>query len=140
MRIVAVILAVFYLAVSSGFPLYQHYCMGKYDGWGIGYSAASSDGNCDHCRMTHSTRNRLCTQEKSGCCNNKVKVVKLEEDQKLTDFTYPDFKKPLEAVIQHKEFIPVTVLSLSRRNPTSHAPPLQIAKEPLFVRNCVFRI
>ena len=64
------ILAVLYLAVSSGVVMEVHYCMGKIAG--VEWYGGQND-KCGKCGMT---------EKKSGCCHDELKIYKLEDSHK----------------------------------------------------------
>lgn len=65
------ILAIVYMAVSSGIAMELHYCMG--DKAGIELYGASSD-TCGKCGMT---------EKNSGCCHDEFKFYKISDSHKV---------------------------------------------------------
>jgi hypothetical protein len=77
---------------------------------------------------------------KNKCCKDQNKIVKIEQDQKITiadnhlvDISLTDSL--------HENFIISTafVSSLIEEASLSNAPPLEV-KTPIYILNCVFRI
>ena len=69
-KIIAGILSVIYLTVTSGFAINIHYCMGHVSSINYTYSDSKK---CGHCGM----------ENKKGCCHSEFKVIKLTDDQQL---------------------------------------------------------
>jgi hypothetical protein len=126
-RSAVAILAIIYLAISSGVVVNIHYCMGKMSSAKLQAWTPSSCG-CGK-KM----------ESKKGCCKTELKVVKIEDAQKAT---YAD-------LAIHAPVIPlVTELNLLQTpfyNAQSviftkeHSPPVNAGQET-YLRNCVFRI
>jgi hypothetical protein len=121
------ILAVLYLAVSSGVVMEVHYCMGKIAGVEL---YGGHDDICGKCGMT---------EKKGGCCSDELKIYKLEDSHKnvtnaisfnggetavLT--TYPEYDW-LPAALPAAVPVPV------------HSPP-DTGGPALNIIHCVFRI
>jgi hypothetical protein len=68
-KITVAILAVIYLAVSSGVAINVHYCMGKV----ASIDLMHSNEKCGKCGMKTS----------GGCCKDEFKIVKLNDSHKL---------------------------------------------------------
>lgn len=109
------ILAILYLSSSTGATLHMHYCQGKLVESGLWHEKESK---CDGCGMDKETA------EKSGCCKDEHKQVKLEKDQKSAE-------KALQVIVQGAITIPVQFFSLQDLSidnittsfPVSNAPP-----------------
>ena len=126
-RSAVAILAIIYLAISSGVVVNIHYCMGKMSSAKLQAWTASSCG-CGK-KM----------ESKKGCCKTELKVVKIEDAQKAT---YADL------AIQAPVTLLVTELCLLQTPfynaqsvivPKEHSPPITYGQET-YLRNCVFRI
>lgn len=125
------ILAVLYLGLSTGATVHMHFCMGKL----IGSSLWHNDKTdlCSKCGMQKKA-------SKNKCCKDEHKIVKIEQDQKITiadghlaDITLVD-------IIHDNFIIPTTFESNPiEESSLSNAPPLGI-KTPIYIRICVFRI
>lgn len=124
-----VILALLYLATTSGATIHLHYCMGKLiekDLW------AAGEKSCSKCGMEKSSRSG------NDCCKDEQQLVKIEKEHQKTETVF----QPLQIVSQlpsYSELTAVTFSSITEENPTSNAPPPG-SRLALFKRNCVFRI
>ena len=123
-RLFTGIIALMYLAISSGFVLNVHYCMGKVSGVDVdNFSKAIC--SCSK-------------QEKPGaCCTSKFKLVKLEDVHKapvwFSNLQVPALL-PLPNSFLSVPFIPSVPLNAA----DAHAPPGE--QNNLYIRNCVFRV
>jgi len=82
-KIIAAILSIIYLTVSSGFAMNIHYCMGHVSSVDYTYS---NNKKCGHCGM----------ENKKGCCHSEFKVVKLTDDQQLAKASISISQFPVE--------------------------------------------
>ena len=123
------ILLVSYLAVSSGIVVNFHYCMNRLASteW-----FAMESKQCGECGMN--------MQKSHGCCHDEVKVVKMEDDQKITSsvsFDLPTLDMPAQIP---SEFISTSFYNCNvTANPDNHPPPL-LSDQDTYIANCVFRI
>lgn len=133
----ATILAVVYLSTSMGATVHLHYCMGKLFSWGL---TDHDTQNCGQCGMPKNTKDGHCMAIKDGCCKDKQAVVKLDKDQKTSEFAYK-FQNPAFEAIPVSPVQPVStyIVSYITGYPTTNAPPDR-GKVPVFLRNCNFRI
>jgi hypothetical protein len=125
-KIIVSILAVFYLASSTGATVHLHYCMGKLINW----SLTNEGEKCAKCGM----------KKDGGCCKDENKFVKNNFDQKTAESAISLL--PLIASSVPVLFVSLTEnysFSLIEKYPICHAPPLITAGE-IYIRNCVFRI
>ncbi|MBS1655360.1 MAG: hypothetical protein JSU05_10980, partial [Bacteroidetes bacterium] len=76
-KLLVSIIAVVYFAISSGVVINMHYCMNRFDSAQLGAKTADY---CSKCGMH--------TGKSKGCCHDEVKLIKLQQDQKLSDFSY----------------------------------------------------
>ncbi len=67
------LLAVIYLAVSSGLAINTHYCMGKIASASIYHN---ENEKCGKCGMKSGT---------DGCCKDELKIMKLNDSHQLID-------------------------------------------------------
>jgi hypothetical protein len=124
-KLIAISLAVVYLAISSGVVVNIHYCMGEIAE--VAFGQKSSD-KCGTCGM-----------ENEGCCHDDVKVVKIQDSQSLTSIN-ADFAKAEIIEQSYPDFsLAVFVLPLSIGTQKAEIPPGK-AEVPLTILNCVFRI
>lgn len=130
-KFIVSILAIFYLAVSTGVPLYAHYCQDQLIEAGLSHN---NDKTCGNCGMEKAS------SKKSGCCKDEHKLVKLNKDQKTSDASFQFLKLVSQAVpVSYFETSSVQFFSITEANPTSNAPP-QNNGLAIYKRNCVFRI
>ena len=121
------ILALVYMAVSSGIALELHYCMGDMAGMEF-YGSANE--KCGKCGMT---------EKKTGCCHNEFKFYKISDSHKTVsndiDFTAISF-----AVVNDYSLfswqIPVNTALTAVNN---HSPP-DYAEPSACIMNCNFRL
>jgi hypothetical protein len=128
-KVLVSIVLICYLAVSSGVIINFHYCMNRLASTEL---FAFENDRCGKCGMH--------TEESNGCCRDEVKVVKMEEDQKLaTAFTYT--LPLLDAVIQEpSEYIVTSFYNVPlTRHFLNHSPPL-LSGQDTYLQNSVFRI
>jgi hypothetical protein len=125
------ILAVLYLGLSTGATVHMHFCMGKLIGSSLWHNDTSD--LCSKCGMQKKA-------SKNKCCKDEHKVVKIEQDQKITivDENLTDIS--LIDIIDDNFIINTAfVNTLIEEASISNAPPLGV-KTPIYIRNCVFRI
>lgn len=130
-RFIVFILAILYLGLSTGATLHMHYCMGKFVGSSFTHNESSD--SCSKCGMQKKA-------SKNKCCKDETKLVKIEQDQKVT---MPlDHTVDLTAVelLQYNFILPTAFFDSSIDETFySNAPPLAF-KAPIYLRNCDFRI
>lgn len=74
-RIFVLFIAMVYFAVSSGFTVHMHYCMGHF----VDASFTDTDNEqheCTHCGMTKKKGG-------NGCCHDQHKIIKSDVDHSL---------------------------------------------------------
>jgi len=127
-RIAASILLLIYFAVSTGFIISMHYCMGKMDSAEIGFTANETCGKCG-----------METTDSNGCCRDEFKIVKLEMDQLAVKALAVDFS--FTALLHSTtEYLLLPFRNFrDDENFIAHSPPL-ISKQDTYLQNCVFRI
>lgn len=126
-KVLASILLVLYLAASSGIVINLHYCMNRVDSVKLG---ASNNELCGKCGMP--------TDEANGCCHDEIKIIKLQDDQKVSqlNFEFISFAKIAE---KHSfDFSEVIKSSSAFSSLNNHSPPIN--KQDTYLVNCVFRI
>ena len=121
------IIAVLYLGVSSGATVNLHYCMGKLVSWDL---SGDRNDKCPDCGMKKTGRN---------CCNDQHKLIKVSDDQKVSDMAYQLAQVAAIAPIRYIELPALPVVSIAVQNPSTHAPP-RSGKVTLYLRNCTFLI
>lgn len=122
------ILAIVYLAVSSGAVVHMHYCMGKLVSSGLWHSKVNKE-TCPVCGMT----------KKKGCCEDKHKIIKLDKqyDAKQPSVSADKIISPI-----HNSYVSFDVkyaFLISGCSFTNTSPP-GISHVPLYITNCVYRI
>lgn len=130
-KFIVFILAILYLGLSTGATVNMHFCMGKL----VGYSLFQNDTAdfCSKCGMQKKA-------SKNKCCKDENKIVKIEQDQKIT--TVPDRLVDLASIeiVQNNFILSTTFINSSiEEAPLSNAPP-DTLNTPIFIRNCVFLI
>jgi len=136
-KVLASILAVFYLSTSMGATVHFHYCMGRLVSWGL---TENSGKTCDFCGMQKMGSPGECMVGMKNCCHEESKQIRSNKDQKAAQESYFITKVTsagayLPARVWENEIILSTVLS----QPLPHGPPL-VTSLPAFLRNCNFRI
>ncbi len=125
------ILAVLYLATSTGASLNMHYCMGKLSGWEVGHEPAKKCGKCGMKKQA---------KKGNGCCRDEQKFIKQTADHKTADQAiHTVFVMAAALPTEIVEYRAITFKSAASAHPRSHAPPDDMGA-PLYVRNCVFLI
>lgn len=74
-KVLILIVAVFYLAVSSGLAMNIHYCMGKIASVTFGHEKDHSDGDCGKCGMD---------KTENHCCKDETQFIKLTDSQQTS--------------------------------------------------------
>ncbi len=126
------ILALIYMAASTGATIHLHYCMGRLAETGF---FQQEGGHCNLCGMEKSG------DEDNGCCNDREETVKISIDQKYAAAHIFHFEQPftnLEAT--YTGFLPrFQVAACDKVPPVSNAPP-RSQQVPEYLLNCLFRI
>ena len=128
-KIIISIVAFFYLAVSSGFTVHMHYCMGKLADWDLGHNKSKT---CSKCGMKKSD------EKDNGCCKDKHKFVKNIADQKIAEAGL-QMVKVVTLPVSFIEIPSIDFPGATEENPVSHAPP-RSGGVAVYIRNCVFLI
>lgn len=132
-RIFLVILAFFYLGVSTGFTMHLHFCME--DLAGISLWHGSEKRLCDNCGMEKEA-------DKKDCCKDEHKQVKLDELHKSTDNTFLKLQKLSFIYFPaggNHTFRCLILPTVTEDNPPSNSPPTD-TKNPIYLKNQIFRI
>jgi hypothetical protein len=126
-KLLVSIIAVLYLGTSIGATVNLHYCMGRLVNWDFSHKEHRT---CGKCGMEKAT--------KSGCCEDKYKVLQVEKDHKAGS-TYQSMQPPaIEHTAIYPSFSSVVITTLSEEQPVSKGPPRSLV--PVHIRLCVFRI
>ncbi len=121
------ILAIVYMAVSSGIAVELHYCMGSKAGIEL---YGSSTDKCGKCGMT---------EKKTGCCHDEFKFYKLTDSYKTVSneiiFTAASVAVVSDYNIYNWQMPDNTAISAVN----NHSPP-DYTKPDICIMNGVFRI
>lgn len=121
------ILAIVYMAISSGIAVELHYCMGSNAGMEL-YGSASD--KCGRCGMT---------EKKAGCCHDEFKFYKIYDSHKTVsndiDFTASSVAAIIDYNIYNWQMPANTALAVVN----NHSPP-DYTGPSACIMNCVFRI
>ena len=130
-KIIIAILAIIYMGTSTGATIHMHYCTGKLVSMGI---LPVTNNKCGKCGMEK-------TELKSnGCCKDEYKQIKIEKDQKATEFAVKSVQSvAVEMPVSFFEIPFDNFSSLTEKNPYGNAPP-RSAVVAVYIRNCVFLI
>ena len=138
-KVLVTLLALVYLTTSVGATFSMHYCMDRLVDWGLG-EEQSAKKSCSYCGMAKTTDEKHCGKESKGCCKDEKKIVKLENDQKISETSFQFLKIPLEGITPvFSDYSFEYSSSLIEECPLTHGPPPR-QNVTLFVLNCDFRI
>lgn len=130
-KIFTSILAVIYLASSTGTALHFHYCMGKLANWGL---SGDQSELCPSCGMEKGEADR------KGCCKDEHKFIKNNSDQKISNNVFSFLK----SVVINNPSIPVNPSDLTfYSTPTKIIPsksPPGIYCKHIYILNCTYLI
>lgn len=123
-KFLVTILAVIYLATTTGATLHMHYCMGKI----FSVDMVKKDG-CSKCGM----------QTNEGCCKDEFKVIKVNDNHQLT--ANEIHFAPSFAVLTNQYNITEPVFFDAATSSSTHnnSPP-NSSGTSLCILNCVFRL
>ena len=128
-KFIVAIFSIFYLAISCGFTVHMHYCMGKLADWDLGHNKSKT---CSKCGMEKSN------EKDNGCCKDEHKFVKNVSDQKIAEAGL-QMAKVLTLTVSFIEIPTIDFHVVTEENPVSHAPP-RSGGVAVYIRNCVFLI
>lgn len=138
-KFLVTILAFVYLSSTIGATINMHYCMDKLVAWGLGDGTTKSKA-CPYCGMAKTNEDKHCGKESKGCCKDEQKIVKLENDQKISEASFQFLQIPSEAITPFSvDYSLEYVSSLTEEYPLTNAPP-RLGATPVYVLNCNFRI
>ena len=124
-----IILMLIYLAFSSGVIISSHYCMNKLASTQL---FASGGKECGKCGMH--------IDESHGCCRDEVKMVKMEDDQKISASVTIDFSALKMPVHLPSAFISTSFFNTPLQGLVDDQPPPLLKGQETYIRHCVFRI
>lgn len=123
-QVLTTILAILYLATSSGATVTLHYCMGKVVAGSVAEKKA-----CGKCGM----------EKKDGCCEDKVKVVKTQDSHSFQ--TAAITFQPFTALLQANYItVPPASIFLMPVHATHNNSPPESSGISLYIFYCVFRL
>lgn len=122
-KFLVTILAIIYLATSTGATLHMHYCMGKI------YSVDFiKKDDCSKCGM----------KANNGCCRDEFKVIKIKDHKVISDEISfaPSF-----AVLNNNYYTvkPVFLTDTALSSTNNNSPP-NSSGASICILNCVFRL
>jgi hypothetical protein len=123
------VIMICYLAFSSGVMVNLHYCMNRLASTEL-FAIASEQ--CGKCGMD--------MHKAHGCCRDELKIVKMDDDQKVNpavSFALPTLD---QLVIVPSEFIITSFYNTPEDNHYSEHPPPLLTEQDTYIQNCVFRI
>src|SRR6478752_5124024 len=130
-RIFTILLAVVYLAVSSGLIMELHHCMGKLAGSSVSFFGTHQTDKCDNCGMEDKSNN---------CCKDEGKLVKIQDSQKLVS---ADNTASVPPIAEAEIVSPLLKFDIYSSSPVTsilgHHPPV-LNTPPHSILHCVFRI
>ena len=103
--------------------------MGEFVQWNFSHN---KENNCSNCGMNEA--------ESKGCCDNQQKILKIDEEQKITNATYPF--PPITSPTLNPSFFEIAYVNMAcflkehTQSNTLH----RVQNLPLFILNSIFRI
>ena len=128
-KAVVAIWLVIYLAVSTGVLVSDHYCMNRLASTKL-FSATSK--TCGKCGMT--------TERSHGCCRDEWRIVKMDDDQRLS--LLADWKLEMPALPAIQWMDTQSSLFALATHPTlaGNLPPPPLHRQDTYLQIGVFRI
>lgn len=103
--------------------------MGRLVNWDFAHKQKQT---CDKCGM------KKVKHKKTGCCEDKYKVLQVEKDQKAESTYHPAAPVALAVITTYPSFTVPVRTSITEAYPVSNAPPGSVV--PACIRYCIFRI
>jgi len=126
-KAISILFACFYLAITSGFVVSIHYCMGKVSSFSIESTGADFCHSCGKKGAAHS------------CCSSSVKFFKVKTSH-LTSYSHVKLVPPQTTIAIPGGLVVNGALPQRTYFPLqTHAPPLPSDK-PAYLRNGVLLI
>ena len=126
-KVLASILLLLYVTASSGIVINLHFCMNRLDSAKLGVVKTEL---CTKCGMA--------TDELNSCCDNEVKVIKIQDVQKVSGLNYNFISFKTIAAVPNNIFVePLSAIN-DYSFVNNHSPPIN--KQDTYLVNCVFRI
>ncbi|WP_111591917.1 HYC_CC_PP family protein [Chitinophaga dinghuensis] len=124
----AILFAALYVALTSGFAVNVHYCMGKLAA--VELQSAPADF-CGKCRKP---------AKNMDCCKNEFKFCKVSESHHGAPAVQQDFTVAADLRLPVKVLPQPTIISLQKViTAIPHGPPDR-PEVPIFLQNCTFLI
>lgn len=128
-KFIVAILAILYLSTSMGATIQLHYCMGRLVDWGM---ARNDNSKCSNCGMEKKGH--------KGCCKDEYKLIKNENDQKISEsFTQLSKITSEIAQINFPDYSIKLANAFAIEFPKTNSPP-RSCQTPINILNCVFLI
>ncbi|MBO9730820.1 MAG: hypothetical protein J7623_19425 [Chitinophaga sp.] len=127
-RFFAILFAVLYTTLTSGFTINVHYCMGKLAGIDL--------------QETEAHECRICKMPAKGmdCCKDESKFCKVTESHQAAKALQQNFSLNIALELPVKTLAaPILAESNIPAGNYHHDPP-DLHKTPIFIRNCTFLI
>lgn len=127
-RFFAILFAVLYTTLTSGFAVNVHYCMGKLA------SVELQEAPADHCGK--------CGKPVKGmdCCKDEFKFCKVSESHQAAKALQQDFSPVTNMQLPVRILsVPALLTAGTIVSSRPHDPP-DIPSSPIFLRNCTFLI
>ena len=128
-KIVVSIIFISYLAMSTGVMVNFHYCMNKLASTEL---FATQGRQCEKCGMD--------MHKGHGCCRDEVKIVKMQDDQKVSaGFSFELASLELQTTVP-SAFIATCFHNVAEQiHYPTHSPPL-LTEQDTYLENRVFRL
>lgn len=126
-KVLSSILLLLYVTASSGIVINMHYCMNRLDSAKLGVVKSEV---CPKCGMA--------TDELNSCCHNEVKIIKIQDVQKLSELNYNFISFKANAAGQSNIFVELFSAVDDYSFVKNNSPPIN--KQDTYLINCVFRI
>jgi len=129
-KILAIVVACMYLAITSGLVLQIHYCMGKEVGSSVKFAETGTHA-CSKCGMENA---------KNKCCHDEVKFIKLQDVHKQATTEY-QFASPAALPQTFNCIDPLLRFNTGAAEICDNSPPGDDSSQPpIFLLHGVFRI
>ena len=129
-KLLILILAFLYLGTSIGATVNLHYCMGRLVKWDFAHK--QQQRNCEKCGM------EKVRDKKTGCCEDKYKLLQVEKDQKAENAYHAVAPLAVAAITTYPLITIPIGNSFCHTYPVCNAPPNN--QVPLRIRYSIFRI
>lgn len=127
-RFFAILFAVLYTTLTSGFAVNVHYCMGKLA------SVELQEASADHCGK--------CGKSVKGmdCCKDEFKFCKVTETHQAAKALQQDFSPTTDMQLPVRILPATALLTVGTMTGSRPHDPPDIPSSPIFLRNCTFLI